>query len=193
VVAGLLLFAALAALGAMTLPGPALAGDRTDQAGGQNGCTAAVTSRAEPDTVRDCEPSTVSLSLQPTCPICPGGMKVVFVQREIATESRWMNNEALDVLETLRQQYGSAGLSAAVVQYGPGRARAAVAMTDKLDLVRSALSRSQAAANPPDHNNAASSAAREAIRQLQPGAGESPDLEPCKLVLFFAQDSPTPG
>lgn len=187
---GLLLAAILVAVGALSLPDPAHAGPTdTDP---PNGCSAAVTGRAEPDTVRICDPSDVTLNLAATCPICPGGMRVVFVQREVATESRWMNNEAMDALESLRQAYTGPDLQAAVVQYGPGRSRVALGMTDKLDQVRSALGRSTANANPPDHNNAAAAAAREAIRQLEANPNED-GLPPCKMVLFFAQDSPTPG
>ena len=187
---GALACAAVLAWGAAALPGHVLAGTAADQS--VNGCTGPVSGRAEPDTIR-CDPSMVTLGVLPTCPVCPGGLRVVFVQREIATESRWMNNEAIDVLETLRQVHTGPGLQAAVVVYGPGRAHVSEPMTGNLDSVRSALSRSTSNSNPPDHNNAASSAAREAVRQFQPQTGDDPALPPCKLVVFFAQDSPTPG
>lgn len=187
---GLSLSGMMLVVGALLLPDAALA--RPTDTDPPNGCSAAVAARAEPDTVRVCDPSLITLESLPTCPVCPGGLHVVFIQREIATESRWMNNEAIDALEALRSRSAAPGLKAAVVQYGPGRSRVSVGMTENLDQVRSALSRSSAASNPPDHNNAAASAAREAVRQLQ-GARSEGSPPTCELVLFFAQDSPTPG
>lgn len=189
-IAGLVLVGLALVLGIVSPPDPAMAGPVGDQS--VNGCTGAVSGRADPSSIR-CQPASVTLGVLPSCKMCPGGLRVVFIQREIATESRWMNNEALDTLAAVRQLYPGDGLQAAVIQYGPSRSRVSVAMTDDLDKVRSGLGRANSADNPPDHNNSASSAAREAIKQLKPQEGDDPAVPPCRLVLFFAQDSPTPG
>jgi hypothetical protein len=159
-----------------------------------NGCYADVTGSAIPDTVRICDPSDVQLVAEPTCPACPGGVHVVFIQRDQATNARWQGSAAKGALEKLEQMFGDQDvLKAAVVHYGPGKVRAAVRMTDNMGQVRGALNQARNVDNPPDHNAVGNAASREAIKQLKKAREDSAPMMPCELVLFFAQDSPCPS
>ncbi len=188
-----LLAAALVGASMLSLPDPAAAAPAAAEAPQNNGCTGTYTQTANPDTVRICDPSDVEVNASPLCPVCPGGMKVVFVQRAEATEARWQNSEALAALEELDQRYSKSGLQVAVVQYDPSGARAVARMSDRLTQARSALNRPKVVANPDDANGRADEAAREALRQLEPGRDDDKTIPVCKLVIFFGQDSPTPG
>jgi hypothetical protein len=193
VVGTFLLAAVIVTASLISAPDPAAAEPMAAAPQMNNGCTGAFTQTAKPDTVRICDPSDVEVNVAPVCPMCPGGMKVVFVQREEATEARWQNSEAVSALEELEKLYSKTKLQVAVVQYGPGGARAVARMSDRLTQARSALNRPKTVANPDDANAKADEAAREALRQLEPGRDEDRSIPVCKLVIFFAQDSPTPG
>jgi hypothetical protein len=188
-----MLAAALLLASLISAPDPASAEPAAASPPLNNGCTGTYTQTAKPDTVRDCDPSDVEINLSPLCNVCPGGMKAVFIQREEATDAKWQNSEALAALEELEARYSKTGLQVAVVQYGPGGARAVARMSDRLTQARSALNRPRSVANPDDANGKADEAAREALRQLEPGRDDDKTIPACKLVLFFAQDSPTPG
>ncbi|MFN2114807.1 MAG: hypothetical protein ACK2T6_03765 [Anaerolineae bacterium] len=160
-----------------------------------NGCYADVESAAVPDTVRICDPSDVQVVAAPTCPACPGGVHVVFIQREQATAGKWQGTAAMGALDKLEQLFGDeeGKLQAAVVHYGPGTVRTAVKMTDNMGQVRSSLNRARTVDNPPDHNAVGNAASREAIKQLKTAREDSEPIMPCEMVIFFAQDSPCPS
>jgi len=159
-----------------------------------NGCGADVVASANPDTVRICDPSDVQVVAEPACPSCPGGVHVVFVEREQPTDARWQGSAAEGALKQLQQLVPEPGkLKAAVVYYGPKKVRAAVRMTDNMQQVKSALKRGRANSDPPDHNAMGNAAARETLRQLQAARADVAPLLPCEMVIYFAQDSPCPG
>ena len=144
---------------------------------------------ASPDQT-ECDPIDLEVTGAPLCESCRAGLRVVFVQRDQATNARWQNTEAAAVLAGLDKLYDG-DLQAAVVQYGPNGVRTPQRMTPDLDRVRSALQKPTTVSNPPDSNYMAHPAAREALSLLRNPSG-CIDC-PCRMVIFFGQDPPTPG
>ena len=157
-----------------------------------NGCRAVSTAIVTSNTLRVCDQTRVDLVARPSCPACAGGVRMVFVQREVASDARWMNDEAVSALDEAQVLFGGVDLAAAVVHYRPGGARAVVPMTDRLSAVRSALTRPRSANDPPFANDAAAAAAREALGQLRSGVGGTDGPDPCMYVFLFAEAGTVP-
>jgi hypothetical protein len=177
-VAALLLLASLAAL-----PAPAGASPPAQTAGK---CVGIGSAKADPSTVR-CDPVDLEVVGEPLCESCRNGLRLVIVTRKVATDARWQDAEAKAVVDGVAAIYRG-DFQAAVVTYDPSSARTAQRMTADLNKVKSSL-RSTSVDNPPDANYMAENAAREAVKLL---ACDDDATCPCRLVVFFGQDPPTP-
>jgi Mg-chelatase subunit ChlD len=156
--------------------------------GRQSPCAGTISGTLSAGTIRICDPLTVTVNVAPECPVCPGGITVVFVQMKQTLQAPWMVQESLSVLDLLQvwsKMPGAYKIQVGVVHYFT-QANAALDLTDELNKARSALSTPHRGAFPT--NGDYSGAARRALEMLAEARKALPDasLEPCEMLIFFA-------
>jgi hypothetical protein len=151
-------------------------------------CTGLVTATVSTGHIRLCDEAEITVSMWPTCTVCPGGINVVFVQVEQAHEAQWMNRQSVAALEQLESYPGQA-IRVGVVHYTSVSVRRVLPLTDNLSRATGWLSRGREGHDPAaDYVGAAGEAVamlKEARRTFAPEAGGTV-VEPCEIVIFFA-------
>ena len=132
-----------------------------------------------------CAGTTVSLTLSPYCPICPGGMHVIFVHTD-TPQARWQESESRKVLDDMERwaaRYMDAGtkLKAAVVEYDNGGAQTQARLTDNMNTVHGQLM----ADTTYNARGKAVDAAKLALRELDQ-ARRGTKESPCEVVIMYA-------
>jgi Mg-chelatase subunit ChlD len=105
-------------------------------------CNGSITSTLSADSVRVCDPVTVTAVITPVCAGCGGGLNVIFANILYVTHGKWMqaeNETALDLMETW-QTHGmrvkAAVLAIVPVGFGNARIDTIVPLTEDLRQVR---------------------------------------------------------
>lgn len=84
-------------------------------------CQATSSTEVVTDTLRTCEETEIVVRAEAVCPVCPGGVNVVFIFPELAHDARWLRDEAFGVIDRLqsrsRDEYLDADIRVAVVRY----------------------------------------------------------------------------
>ena len=132
------------------------------------------------DTDVACEKQ-VTVEAMPQCPVCPGGLNVVFVQVNKAFQADWMVQESINAFREIERIKGM-DVRVAVISYDSNNVRVETRMTDRISSARSALRRPVFGHDP--HGDF-EGAARAALKELQTERRKHED-EPCELVIFFA-------
>jgi hypothetical protein len=123
----------------------------------------------------------VNVEAMPQCPVCPGGLNIVFVQVNKAFQADWMVQESLNAFREIERIKGM-DVRVAVISYDSNTVKVETRMTDRLSQARSALSRPSFGHDPfGDFEGAA----RAAVKELSTERRKHED-EPCELVIFFA-------
>jgi Mg-chelatase subunit ChlD len=146
-------------------------------------CGGLIVSSVTTDTLRLCDELEVAVTIQPFCPVCPGGTNVVYIQIDQAPEADWMNAVATMSLGELEKFKDVFDLQVGVIHYNSRQVRVAQEMTDDLDRVRNALRRPSQGYDP--HGDFVA-AARRAVQMLQSARRERGSTEePCEFIVFF--------
>ncbi len=132
------------------------------------------------DTTVPCEKEVV-VEAQPLCPVCPGGLNVVYVQVNKAFQADWMKQESLRSFQEL-ERIRNMDVRVGVISYDSNTVRTEMRMTDRISQARSALNKPEYGHDP--HGDF-QGAAREALQLLRTERMRHED-EPCELVIFFA-------
>ncbi len=144
-------------------------------------CAGSVTATLTAGTVSICDDVGVAIRVEPECPVCPDGVKVVFVHID-APQNAWQARESTRALdEAARLVPPGATLNGAVILYNNQGANVLVRMTDDINRVRSALTRASNTYNP---RGRAVKAAGLAVQELRRDRDRS--RTPCEFVVFFA-------
>lgn len=144
-------------------------------------CAGSVTATLTAGTVSICDDVGVAIRVEPECPVCPDGVKIVFVHID-APQNAWQARESTRALdEAARLVPPGATLNGAVILYNNQGANVLVRMTDDINRVRSALTRASNTYNP---RGRAVKAAGLAVQELRRDRDRS--RTPCEFVVFFA-------
>jgi hypothetical protein len=161
-------------------------------AAGTSYCTTFVTATLSSHSIRLCDEAEVVVSTWPSCPMCPGGIHVVYVQVDVAFEAAWMDKESVASLRQLQNMGRGQEIRVGVIHYNNQSVRRVVPMTENLSKAYGALNGPQQGHDPLGD---VIGAARMALNMLQDSrkeherAGGSPTDKPCELVIFFASTS----
>jgi len=150
----------------------------------ESGCFGTMTSSVASDTLRLCDETDVTVVAEPTCPSCPGGINVVFVEVLAAFQASWQNDAAAKALTEFERVKGTK-VQVGVVHYDSRTVKPVLRMTDRPASARGALRQPQYGHDPfGDFEGAA----REALKMLDNAAdalpGDAP--RPCEMIIFFA-------
>ena len=131
----------------------------------------------------------VALSVEPYCPVCPGGINVVFIQHSKAPQSGWQNEQSARAFDMmLRMKDPDAELKVGVIHYNESSVRVAFDPTggSKSDVsrMRNELRRTTNGYEPNALN--ITKAARDGVTLLRKmGRGAPPGSKPCEFVVIF--------
>jgi Mg-chelatase subunit ChlD len=150
-------------------------------------CSGAVTTTLSASTVRLCDQADVAVSLWPSCPHCPGGINVVYVQ-VMKEDVNWMRREAVASLKALEAMEGQE-IRVGVVHYDRRGARTALPMTSDIRKAYGPLNEPTIGV---EHFGDVLGAASLALKMLGDARedrvrqGGSPLDVPCEFVVYFA-------
>ncbi len=185
----LALFAVLCGLSLVALrwmPTPADAAPAAQPPGPRVGqCGGGITNTMTTDEVSICATNKITVAVEPQCPVCPGGVHVIFVHID-TPQNRWQEQEsrkALQEIERWADRYldPDTPLRAALVEYDNNGAQTKQALTDRVEQVYAKLT----ADNSYNPNGAVERAANLARRELDAARRESDDT-PCEIVIMYA-------
>jgi Mg-chelatase subunit ChlD len=151
-------------------------------------CAGVITATVTTATLPACTETEVKVDIRPECPVCAGGIAVIFVQLAMAQESSWQNSEAIRILDEVERYVNDVeppSVRMAVVHYDGSGANVRQRLTDDFSRVRSSL-------NAPNNGyipqGDAERAAQEAVRQLRDARRETDGGQDdmCELVVMFA-------
>ena len=130
----------------------------------------------------------IELSVEPECPICPGGINAVFVQIKDAPQNGWQNDESVDAYdEMLNRTPEGVKLSVAVLHYsGDSTVKTVLRPTDDERKIRAALSQSENGYDP--QSAAIARAAQQAVRLLRDMENDKDlprGVEPCRQIVVM--------
>lgn len=150
-------------------------------------CLGYLTSTLSADSIRICDPVTVTTRAEPICNICPGGIHVVYVQ---PTQAPWcIGNWQVDVMvQSLRAIADQAPgrVRAGVVAFNQTSAFTTVELTDQLSRASSALGnveRCGVLLGRPPYQQAARLALT-MLKDARPEEGTGP--MPCEFAVYMA-------
>ena len=147
-------------------------------------CHGTITGALSPSQVSLCASTAVSLEVEALCPVCPGGLNVVFVH-VASPQARWQEQESrqvLDEMERWARRYldDMDLLRAAVIEYDNSRALTKQRLTEQIGRVRGKLL-ADASYNPRGEIVKAAQLAR---RELQTGRREA-EQAPCEVIIIY--------
>ncbi len=123
----------------------------------------------------------VMVEAVPQCPVCPGGLNIVFIQVNKAFQADWMVQESVNAFQEIERIKGM-DVRVAVISYDSNTVKVETRMTDRLSTARSALRRPVFGHDP--HGDF-EGAARAALKELETERRKHAE-EPCEMVIFFA-------
>jgi hypothetical protein len=147
-----------------------------------------VTTTLSADQIRLCDEADVAVSSWPVCPVCTGGIHLVFVQVDKAYQAAWMVDESLSALKEIERFRGNE-IRVGVVHYNSASVRRALAMTENLNKADKPLSEPVYGHDP--HGDFIG-AAKMALDMLKEASDEHERItgrandQPCEYVIFFA-------
>lgn len=150
----------------------------------ESGCYGTMAASVASDTLRLCDETEVVVAAEPTCPSCPGGINVVFVEVLAAFQANWQNDAATKALTELERIKGTK-VQVGVIHYDSRTVKRVLRMTDRVASARGALNQPQYGHDPfGDFEGAA----REALKMLDDAAEALPSdaPRPCEMVIYFA-------
>ncbi len=182
------------ALGALILaPAPLLQAQTQPPRGNQSGCGGTAGGALSADTIRACDPLSVTVKVAPSCPICPNGVNVVYVQLTAAFQGPWMVQESLASYDRLVNYARDASIrdrmrvQIGVVHYNQHLVRKALDMTDEIDAARGPLGQPRLGHDPFGDVVGAARTALEMLDDARRMAANVPENDhPCEFVVFFA-------
>jgi Mg-chelatase subunit ChlD len=188
VTGAMLLVTALTLLGANAAHGPASPHVPSAPAGLVSPCGGTVSTTLSASSIRTCDPVTITTRTAPSCPVCAGGMNVVFQMPILVPVIHWLEDEASGALDQMAeyQKPGAPTIQVAVTEYGikvagGGVRRTLLDLTEDLDKAR------------PFFRNRGSSGgygygtdADEPIKVLKKARGKDPAAKPCEYDVSFA-------
>ncbi len=152
-------------------------------------CVGVITSTAKISVVDPCTYE-VKVNFEPQCPICKGGINVVFVQVSELFIPAWQNDTAataLQALERVARDNKGVKIKGAVIHYDRTNVRVITQMTENLSSIRGALRQPRLGHDPVGD---VEGAAQAAVRQLDLAHRDDPDKvaddDKCDLVIFYA-------
>ncbi len=163
-----------------TLAAPSAAGLAQGSRQNNGMCGGEVTATLSANPVSICDDVEVTARVEPVCPVCPNGVKIVFVHIH-GPQNGWQYRESLRALEEAeRLTAPPSKVKAAVILYGLAEATVRLRMTDNMGSIRGALN---AASNNYQAMSVPDQAAELAVREL--GRRDNNDKNPCEFVVFF--------
>lgn len=152
-------------------------------------CVGVITSTAQISVVDPCTYE-VKVNFEPQCPICKGGINVVFVQVSELFIPSWQNDTAslaLQAIERVARTNAGLKVRGAVIHYNRANVRVITQMTENISSIRSALRQPRLGHDPVGD---VEGAAQAAVRQLDLAHRDDPekinDEDKCDLVIFYA-------
>lgn len=175
---------ALVALAVVLLSAPRAQAQRQPNTP-QGACGGTITGTLSASTIQMCDPLNVSVRMVPDCPVCPGGVNVVYVQVDKAFQAEWMVQESLNSFNKLRDFARDRTVRIGVVHYNSQTVKKVLQMTDKVDSARGPLS---GPVNGHDPHGDFVGAARAALEMLRSARNKSQGAvdEPCEFIVYFA-------
>ena len=157
----------------------------------QSPCFGTVTGTLAAESVRLCDDVDVTVRLEPSCPICPGGINVVYIQVEEATEAPWMSDVAVRSLTEIEaasqnHEFSDVPISVGVVHYTQYSDRIALPMTEKLGQARGVLRKPVVGTERIGRFIPAATLALSMLRTAREENTRASEFEPCEVVVFFA-------
>ncbi len=166
---------------------------RTSQAqrvppGRLSSCAGIITSTAQISPVDPCTYE-VQVNFEPQCPVCKGGINVVFVQLSELFIPAWQNDTAslaLQSFERVSRTNKAIKLKGAVIHYDRANVRVVTQMTENIASIRAALRQPRLGHDPtPDVEGAALAAIRQLDMAHRDDPEKVPDEERCDIVIFY--------
>jgi Mg-chelatase subunit ChlD len=151
-------------------------------------CSGTITRAVSVGTVRMCDPVTVTTRTAPSCPVCPGGLNVVFqMEPYMPVEDSWIVGEAGGALDQMReyQHPGGPRIQVAVTEFGivvagGGYRRTLLDLTENLGLARHFFQ------GRGGNGYGYGTEADEPIKVLKKARGNDPLTKPCEYDISFA-------
>lgn len=148
-------------------------------------CGAVISSTLNTRRTTVCSSATVSVTVSPYCPVCPGGMHVIFVHTD-TPQARWQESESRKVLDDMQRwadrfMEEGADFQAAVIEYDNNGAQTKAKLTDNMNTVHGQLM-ADTTYNP---RGKAVDAAKLALREMDQARRASKD-SPCEVVIMYA-------
>jgi hypothetical protein len=149
-------------------------------------CGGGITATLATHEVSICARNAVTVVVEPQCPVCPGGLHVIFVHID-TPQARWQEQEsrrALQEIERWAQRYLDPGtpLRGAVVEYDNNNAQVKQRLTDRISQVYSKLGANNTY-NPRGAVERAANLARQELDSARNAAGSE---TPCEIVILYA-------
>lgn len=159
----------------------------------QSECSGSIVASVSSAEVRSCDSISTTVTIEPACPFCMGGLNIVFVQPLEATSEVWMRQVGENMVRELEHYQRDFEkdfnrpflVQAGVVHYDADRAQRAQDMTTQLTRVRSALGRPR---NGVQDAGPYADAAQLAVSMLRAAerSKEAKGFPPCmEVVVFF--------
>lgn len=148
-------------------------------------CGGTITGTLSASTIRMCDPVDVTVRMVPDCPVCPGGVNVVFVQVDKAFQAEWMVQESVSAFNKLRDYERDRTVRVGVVHYNSTQVKKVLQITDKIESARGPLSVPAYGHDPHGDFVGAARAALEMLREVRKKAASSTDT-PCEFIIYFA-------
>ncbi len=131
----------------------------------------------------------VALRVEPYCPVCPGGINVVFIQHAVAPQAGWQNEQSVRAFDMMvRMKDPSAQLNVGVIHYDERGHRVVLDPTRGVAVdesrTRNELRKTTTGYEP----NAVTieDAAGEGVRLMQKMGRDAPrGVKPCEFVVIF--------
>ncbi len=154
------------------------------QTGRLSECGGLITRTLSTDEIRLCDTVDVQVVVEPSCPVCLGGLNVVYVQIDTANQAEWMNASAVASLQEL-ERLRTIPIKVGVVHYNSFGARAVLPMTEMVSRARGKLNEPTFGHDPTGKFEEAARLALEMLR-TERGDAERRGLVPCEMIIYFA-------
>ena len=133
-----------------------------------------------------CTTGEVEVRIQPSCPVCPGGVRILFIHVE-SPEADWQKRESEKILHELENWIRDNEIDAdlvevAVFEYNRGSVKKRTPFTNRLSQVRSSLG---AKSSYTSNMQQLPRAVREGLKALRSARGDRKQA-PCEFAVVYA-------
>ncbi len=152
-------------------------------------CTGTISGTVSASSIRICDPLTMTVNVAPDCPVCPGGINVVYIIPDKSWQPDWLMEEAIASLRVLDEWATQRPVRVGVVRFTPLVATVIAQMTDQIGASRAALRMTGGGTVTYGEYEPAT---RLALDMLQ-GARQEPTEASsaiCDIIVFFASHNP---